>query len=215
MYRINIHAHTIFSDGANTPYRMALEAKRIGLTSLVVTDHYYGPEYNIGESITRNKMHLLEKACKEAKSILPVIIGLELAFGGEEMLVFGSAVIKEILNCGEQKTAFGMETLLQWKKKHDCAFILCHPGEEKNWEKLLPLLDGYEEFNSGDNMFKAGDIERSRGCLSGLPGWCNSDAHNAGSLHRGHNIVDTKIETETDLIRYIKRRKQPVFSLQK
>ena len=38
-YKINIHAHTIFSDGYNTPYVMALKAKELGFSALVITSY--------------------------------------------------------------------------------------------------------------------------------------------------------------------------------
>jgi 3',5'-nucleoside bisphosphate phosphatase len=44
-YKINIHCHTIFSDGLNTPVTLAHEAKRLGFCALVITDHYYGSEF--------------------------------------------------------------------------------------------------------------------------------------------------------------------------
>lgn len=211
-YKINIHAHTIFSDGKNTPYRMALEAKEIGFTALVVTDHYHGAT-DAWSSVSVQKMRLLRKACEEAKTVLPVIIGIELAFGGEEILTFGTAAIQEIMRHRDAGNELTMDLMLKWKNRHDCAFVLCHPGKEENWDRLRPLLDGYEAFNSGDDMFKIcvnGRGERSLGCLASLPGWCNSDSHSVDALRRAYNIVDSKIENETDLIRYIKRGSHPV-----
>ena len=206
-YKINIHAHTIFSDGQNTPYRMALEAKELGFTALVITDHYYASRPDEWCSLNLWKMHLLRRACKEAKQVLPVIVGIELAFGGEEILTFGSAVTQAIMEHVESGKELTMEYLLELKQKFDCAFVLCHPGKENNWKKLSPLLDGYERFNSGSDMFKH---DRRLGPLESFPGWCNSDAHSVDGMARAYNVVDAKIETETDLIRYIKRGAQPV-----
>ena len=104
-----------------------------------------------------------------------------------------------------------VSTLADLKKIHDCACILCHPGTEDHWKKLLPILDGYEQYNSNQDWFNFGNgRSRSRGVLEGLPTWCNSDAHNAIDLATGsYNLVDSNITTECDLIKYIKRRKQP------
>jgi predicted metal-dependent phosphoesterase TrpH len=212
-YKINIHAHTLFSDGANSPLGMAIEANRLGFTALVITDHYYG-DTDQWCSVNVQKMRLLKKACEEAKKILPVIIGVELVFGGEELLTFGSAMIQDIMRHRDAGNELTMELFLKWKRRHDSAFVLCHPGKVENWEVLRPLLDGYEEYNSGSSMFRiergqGGVTERDRGALVGLPGWCNSDAHQVAGLARAYNIVDAKIENETDLIRYIKRGAQP------
>ena len=202
-YKINIHAHSIFSDGTNSPYTMALKAKELGFTSLVITDHFYGRK--IPEFMSVNTMRVLKKACSEAKEILPVIIGMEVPFAGQEVLVFGGAAIKSILENGKPNIL----EMLRLKKETGCAVVLCHPGED--FDLAAPAVDGFEHFNSGQNWFKN---ERSFGNLKILPSWCNSDAHNSADLGRAYNIVDTKIEKESELIRYIKKGKQPEFFCQ-
>ena len=206
-YKINLHAHTFFSDGSNSPYRMALIAKELGFTALVLTDHFC-TDTNAWCSINFEKMKLLKRAAEEAKEIIPVIIGIELAIAGEEVLVFGSAMVNNILNAEDNGNDLSVNLLRGWKSKFESAFILCHPGREENWKKLMPILDGFEEYNGGVNCF---DSNRDFGCLSGLPRWCNSDAHTDFLLEKGYNIVDSKITVESDLIRYIKRKKQPEF----
>jgi predicted metal-dependent phosphoesterase TrpH len=208
-YNINLHAHTIFSDGHNTPLAMAMEARELGFSALVLTDHFYG-ESGLWCSLNSEKMALLRRSKPEVKELIPVIIGIELGFGGEEILTFGSAMINTIIQYREKGHELTLDLLLEWKKILDSAFILCHPGNIKNWSALRPLLDGYEAYNSGQDYFRDG---RDLGALEGLPGWCNSDAHSVEGLCRGWNIVDTKIETESDLIRYIKRGRQPKFYL--
>ena len=203
-YKINLHAHTIFSDGANTPYTMALKAKELGFTALVITDHYYGPEYP--EFMCESSMRLLKKACREAKKILPVIVGMEVVFMGEEVLVFGGGAINDILATGKPS----MDKMVQLKKDHNCAVILCHPGED--FELTVPVIDGYERINRGMDMFGSG--RRGLGGLTDKVSWCNSDAHMADSLEICYNIVDTKIVNESDLIRYIKKGKQPEFFIE-
>lgn len=205
-YSINLHAHTFFSDGANSPLAMAMEANNLGHSALAITDHYYYGTTDTWCSLNDDRYKLLRTACREAKNIIPVILGIELAFGGEEILTFGSAMIQEIMfrdSIGKELT---VDLLLEWKKKYDSAFILCHPGNPENWARLAPILDGYEEYNSGQNYFRD---DRNRGALEGLVRWCNSDAHGTSGLQRAWNLVDTKIEVESELIRYIKRGKQP------
>lgn len=210
MYKINLHAHTIFSDGINTPLGMALKAKELGFSALVITDHYYGPHpERTNWTMDIRKMRLLKRARDEAKKVLPTIIGIELSFGNEEILTFGSAMIQRIMQHRDAGREITMEHLQKWKKSFNGAFILCHPQEEKNWSPLMPILDGYEQYNSGQDMFPG----RSLDCLSVLPGWCNSDAHVAHALPMGYNLVDSKIETEDDLIKYIRKGKQPRYAL--
>jgi predicted metal-dependent phosphoesterase TrpH len=199
-YRLNIHAHTIFSDGCNSVYTMALKAKEIGLSALVITDHFYGLEYP--EFMTLEKYKILKKEAREAAEILPVIVGLEVVFMGQEVLVFGESAILQILTNGKPD----MNTMLRLKTNTGCAIILCHPGE---FEFTVPALDGFEHFNSGHNYFPEG--KRDFGSLAKLPRWCNSDSHIKQDLETAYNIIDTEIKTELDLIKYIKSGKQPEF----
>lgn len=195
MYKINLHAHTCFSDGANTPYVMALKAKELGFSALVLTDHVYRKE-NSEYGMVPEKWKAYWRAVAEAKTILPVIVGCEVPYMGEEVLVFGSTAVHEIwANYGI------VDTLTDLKSRHNCAVILCHPNVQ--YEKFLHELDGYERYNGGDDWF------RKRPPIEGIPGWCNSDAHFAKSLSDGWNEVNKKIEVEDDLIKYIKKGLQP------
>ncbi len=201
MYKINIHSHTIFSDGFNTPITMAYKAKELGFTALVVTDHFYGkvsPEF-----MSKNNLRLLRKACDEARKILPVIIGMEVPFMEQEILVFGGAAIKWII----ENDLPTKDDIIRLKKETGCAIILCHPG--KDFEDLIDVIDGFEMYNSGFNYFKNRTAELDS--LKGKQRWCNSDAHKSEWLDIGYNIVDSKIKTEHDLIKYIKRGKQHDF----
>jgi predicted metal-dependent phosphoesterase TrpH len=204
MYKINIHTHTIFSDGANTPYVMAQKAKELGFSALVITDHLY-KEANTWFSLNLDRLGTLKRACIEAEKIMPVILGVELAIGNEEILVFGKDAVYALVQNNSRGGVNDISTLLRIKGEFNSAFILCHPFMEENWEEILPVLDGFEAYNSGNNMFK----DREYGCLGHLPRWSNSDAHMAKHLGRGYNLVEDCIETEEDLISYIKSGKQP------
>lgn len=198
-YKINIHAHSIFSDGINSPLAMAIEAKNLGFSALVITDHFYGS--TCPEFMSVNSMRLLKKACAEAKKILPVIIGLEVPFMGQEVLIFGGAAIKSILE--NDKPTY--RELKRLKAETGCAVVLCHPGDFGH--AAAEVSDGFEHFNSGHNFFE----KRPFGKLEGKPRWCNSDAHQTPCIGKAYNLIDTKIENEGDLIKYIKSGKQPEF----
>ena len=200
-YLINIHAHSIFSDGVNSPCKMALEAKRLGFTALVITDHFYGAD--VPEFMSTNSMRLLKKACAECKEIIPIIIGLEVPVLGQEILVFGGAAIKQIMEHGHPRK-MNEADLIKIKKETGCAMVLCHPGQD--FTRAASVVDAYERFNSGQDFFRNG---RSLENLEGLQSWCNSDAHWTKCMGKAFNKVVTKIENETDLIRYIKSDKQP------
>lgn len=205
-FTIDLHTHTVFSDGHNSPYRMALRTKEFGHTALVITDHFYVNSTDAWCSINTNKMQMLRRLAREAKEILPVIIGIELTIGGEEVLVFGTEMVNRIIESTEFGIHVDIPTICDWKKELNSAFILCHPSNHKYWDDLLHILDGYEMYNSGQCCFK---FDRDLGCLKGLPGWCNSDSHHVATFRLGHNVVDTKIEDESTLIDYIRSGKQP------
>lgn len=200
-YKINIHAHTIFSDGMNSPLKMAMTAKELGFTALVITDHFYDHAGMDFCSLNKDTFGLLKKACREARELLPIIIGLEVPFCGEEILVFGGAAIKAILENGKPNS----EELQRLKDTHDCAVVLCHPSE--NFEEVAPYVDGFEHYNSGNNRFST----RSFGSLEGKQRWANSDAHHHNCLGKSYNMITSKIENESDLIQYIKRGTQHEF----
>jgi len=203
-YKINLHAHTKNSDGCNSLYTMALKAKELNFTALVITDHFYGLEHP--EFMTLEKYNHMKKKVEEASTILPIILGLEVVFMQQEVLLFGSSAIKQILTNGKPD----METMLQLKANHEVAIILCHPGE---FEAAVPAVDGFEHFNSGHNYFPEG--KRDFGSLAELPRWCNSDAHRKEDLEVAYNLLTTKIENELDLIKYIKSGQQPEFYIRK
>ncbi len=90
------------------------------------------------------------------------------------------------------------------KENYNCAVILCHPSP--GFEVIEDQLDGYEFYNSGYECFNK---KFSPGKLIHKPAWSNSDAHKALSLCVCWNMVDIKIENESELIKYIKSGKQP------
>lgn len=200
--KINIHAHSLFSDGLNSPYKMALKAKELGFSALVLTDHFYGDEFSQKDQISLESLIYLRRCRSEIeKEILPVILGVEIPLLGQEVLVFGSQTVNAILRNGlptEESTAGFLYDL---KFSLNCAIILCHPGPIYNKNKdIYRLIDGYEHINGGFDFFK----ENSHGKLQGKQRWCNSDAHRADDLGQCYNIIDGEIKNELDLIKYIK-----------
>lgn len=202
-YKLNIHAHSLFSDGYNSPYKMALTAKQLGFTALVLTDHLYGNDRSSDYcSINDRSYPLRRQSCREASEILPIIEGLELPVAGEEVLVFGEEAISYVLKCGK----LTIDDMVSLRDQTNCAFILCHPHIK--YEPLIPYIDGYELYNSCQHQFRSRDIADG---LKPLQRWSNSDAHNVDMLGWSYNILDTQITNEIELIEYIKSGKQHEF----
>ena len=210
-YNINLHAHSNYSDGCDID-KLIIKAKELNFTALVITDHFYYNNYNMWCSLNLNKYTELLEEIKKLSDLYnyPIINGIELAFGREEFLVFGQELINNIIKNRETGSRLNIKDLIKLKQDHNSACIICHPIDMNNWNKLINLFDGYEEYNSGQYMFWN---NRNRGKLDGLPRYNNSDAHTDISLEKAYNIVDTNIITEQDLINYIKSGKQPEFYL--
>lgn len=209
--KINIHAHSLFSDGLNSPYKMALKAKELGFSALVLTDHFYGDEFSHKDQISLESLIYLRRCKSEIeRSIMPVILGVEIPLLGHEVIVFGYEAVIAILRNGlptEESTA-GL--LYDLKFSSNCAIVLCHPRpihNENRAKDICNLIDGYEHINGGFDFFKG----ISHGSLKGKQRWCNSDAHRANDLGQCYNILDVEIKNELDLIKYIKDKNEHDF----
>lgn len=237
--RINLHCHTNYSDGDNI-FNMALEHQRQGFSAFVATDHVYPfmpknksllfiPSYNEFEKQAQK----LEQISAQLK--FSCIQGMELALWGEEILVFGEKVSKEIFdfmgNTDLQKQSLQDDRLVFAKKwvmpiiqilkenKKDSAVILCHPhlSPKNDWvlKPLYPVLDGYEFQNHGHYYFtdetNVNEIcRRNRPIPSELQNknkFYNSDAHRIRDVVLGkRNFHDKEIKNLNDLILYIKTK---------
>lgn len=207
--KINIHAHSLFSDGLNSPYKMALKAKELGFSALVLTDHFYGDEFSHKDQISLESLMYLKRCRSEIeRDIMPVILGVEIPLLGQEVIVFGYEAVIAILRNGLPTEESTEGLLYDLKFSSNCAIVLCHPKPICNKTKnICKLIDGYEHINGGFDFFK----EISHGILQGKQRWCNSDAHRANDLGQCYNILDTKIKNEFDLIKYIKDKSEHDF----
>lgn len=239
--KINLHCHTNYSDGADI-FKMAKEHKAQGFSAFVTTDHVYPAmlssfkEKADARSLTsydefKKQAEELQKISKELD--FPCMQGIELALYGEEVLVFGQQVCKDIfdymakIDLKEQEkyiktTAYKRKLNLNLikileKNKEDSAYILCHPRLDTTprWvlKPLYPLLDGFEFQNNGTYYFSD---DTNFGCprrirrkipreLRGKNKFYNSDAHSPMSVSRSEGNYHTqKIENLDDLIHYIK-----------
>lgn len=239
--RINLHCHTNYSDGDNI-FKMAKEHKAQGFSAFVTTDHVYPAMLSSfkdkGDARSLASYDEFEKQAEELQKIskeldFPCMQGIELALYGEEVLVFGQQVCKDIfdymakIDLKEQEkyiktTAYKRKLNLNLikileKNKENSAYILCHPHLDTTprWvlKPLYPLLDGFEFQNNGTFYFSD---DTNFGCprrirrkipreLKGKNKFYNSDAHSPMSVSRSEGNYHTqKIENLDDLIKYVK-----------
>jgi hypothetical protein len=231
MFKINLHAHTQYSDGQATIAQMAEACKDLEFTACVITDHVYMDDRRPSVSQSQYLHKILPEAREVQEKVgIPVIVGAEFSIGRmEECLVFGTQAITELYSMRQEymniKDAYlDIADLAYIRDNRDCAVILCHPSipvygdnfstfDPENPQKTKPMknwitqggvnvIDGYEGINSGQPQF--GKFRNVPKEFDGLISFCNSDAHSVISLSLGYNETASPIYTEDDLIRYIK-----------
>lgn len=193
-YKINLHAHTDYSDGDNNVYEIALVCKEMGFTAAVITDHVSKERTSCSNSI--EKLHYQrEDAAYAAERIgYPIIVGVEFAHETlGEVLIFGSEAIDEAM----KYASVNDDILTSIRAKHSCGTILPHPGEDDLDLSLdtLRTLDGYEVYNKGKRY-----VDEK---LPYLKAFSNSDAHRACNLYMGYNVLNVSIKSEEDLIAFL------------
>lgn len=206
-YKINFHAHSHFSDGGNTMREMAIRCKELGFCSCVITDHHYGSSasYDSFKS-SKGKIRIQKELAKEIEQTIeiPVIIGIEYNFAyQEEIACFGTGFIRAIIK-EEPRT---IEEFGRIKNDLGGAAILVHPVLSNGFlaHGGPTVIDGFEEFNAGNNFFTNRAIPQD---LDGLPRYSNSDAHHVRMLGYGYNIINKPILNEDKLVSWIRKREK-------
>ena len=204
-YKINLHAHSRYSDGCNTIREMAIQSQDLGFSACVITDHVYRKEEGAPNSWGLD-MIKLTAACKEAQTVsnslrYPVIIGGEFTIGyGEEILVYGLEAVKELMCRRDRKYEIDYDDLRDVRRMFNCAAIIAHPIHPSAFI-YEDAVDGFELYNAGTPMFNDRPIPRH---FSHLTPWGNSDAHFDYGLSNGWNVVPIDVKCEYDLIDLIK-----------
>lgn len=220
MYKINLHAHSIYSDGSATVTRMAHEYKKQDFCSCVITDHVYSQDHDYSMNVRKFEKQLEDAKQAEDFASIPVIIGCEFSIAKlEECLVFGTEAIRRLLKKRQARSENGIdptisiEDLRAIREEYDCAMILCHPmlatyDDRANFieSKGHEVIDGFEYINSGQIFFeKTRQVPEE---FENLIRTCNSDAHGPLCLDDCWNDIDEDIKNENQLIRYIKDKKR-------
>jgi hypothetical protein len=241
-YKLNLHAHSNFSDGGFSVKRIAEKYQELGFNTLVLTDHYYGMgpkkeafsrdfDSSHRKSITldREKLNLLRRQAKNITEKLGMgcIIGIEIGINKlEEVCVFGSDAIDAIFDLREERQDMGpddtinISDLVDIRAKHPCMINLCHPGRPDVWVENNGhhILDGFEYIHAGTLMFdrfkkESGKHERPiPDEMRHLIKLSNSDAHSIECLDWNWNEVEEDIREEHHLIQYVNDKK-PFYTI--
>lgn len=216
MHKLNLHAHTTFSDGRGTIRDMAKEYKRQGFPAAVITDHVYSTDYYSCMDYESFKESREEAKLVSQELDYPIIMGIELALDRmEEVVIIGTAAIEDLMALREYRlntTGYGTITIGDLKKlreTYECWISLCHPQLAAMIDGSIPfltfrgheILDAYEQINCGQDFFKGRDVPAE---FEGLIPVSNSDAHSINYIGLNYNFTTEPITTEEELFKYVK-----------
>lgn len=210
MRLLNLHCHSIHSDGSDSIEVLASAFKNNSHLALILTDHDY--------LLTTDKW---EAEVKEAKIVskklnYPIIVGLEayIQTVGEEVLIFGYEACRSWLLWRDIHKKKAPQLFLEWyeiqkerEDYHPFALILAHPRLMHD-HRLYKLLDGYEISNGGIYW---GDfyVAKMQEYMPHAAPYHGIDLHELSELDQRCNIIDDQdlmIEDEKDLITYLKSK---------
>ena len=219
-FRINLHAHSRFSDGGHTVAEMFHQYKELGHNVAVFTDHYYNMPSRPDISLDRAKIDEQRGVVAAMSRAFNMggIVGIEISINRlEEVVVIGSSAIDEIMNLREKRHLAGgegdinIEDLRRIREKHSCMINLCHPGRPDCWCEAggHHVLDGFEYIHGGTLMFdrwmRSTDSPNRKVPLQlkGKIKLSNSDAHSKDTLHWCWNEIEQDVRTEDELLAYV------------
>lgn len=206
---LDLHVHTNQGslDSALTPEEMVREAKRIGLTGVMVTEHSGWPRHDFEEFARRQEIVLVRAL--EVYTPLGHIITL-----GIEGYVTGSSggidtvrqLRKEVERVGgfmilahPFRFLFDPHGLYTQNMLFENAATVPRTAEEAAQHPIFELVDELEVVNGGnverENRF-AQDVNR----VLGRWGTGGSDAHSVNGLGKGGTIFKGEVRNERDLL---------------
>lgn len=161
--KLNLHLHTVYSDGNNTVEEMALWLRSLGHCCLVTSDHdyYMSPE--------KYESQLVESAEVSKRLGFPIINALEISLWTEEAVLVGVDACRRWL-AERQKPehrVLGGDTLFNhtWKTMPrlldgmNYGLCLVHPGLREQLD--YGMFHAYEVMNSG-SPWSAEDVARMK-----------------------------------------------------
>jgi len=217
MFKLNLHAHSTYSDGRNTIHEMVQEYKKQDFTVAVITDHVYSTEHAFSLNLEKFKAALIEAEEVSQKLDFPIILGAEFSFAAmEEIVIIGEDAIlyllrkrRDRLNSGESGE-LSLEDVREVVDKFNPFIFLCHPQLTSLMDGYIPffgigsheILTGYEKINHGQVRFKPG-LRELPDELKGKVALSNSDAHGISHLNYNYNLTASPITTEKELLDYV------------
>lgn len=188
--KYDLHIHSIYSDGINTPASIIEHAKKIGLQGIAITDH------DTIESLNRSK--------KIAKKIgIELIPGLEITTPFGDILALG---IEKVIS-GRAKNVSDLISIIDQIHEYGGLAIIAHPfagfwkvSFVEIIEKIKKCIDAVESFNalSSNNFGIEVNIEAIKLAKKiNLPGIAGSDAHTLDMVGSAFTIPEAGYDIMT------------------
>lgn len=205
MIKLNLHAHTTYSDGKDSLENMALAYKNNGFICAVITDHVYSTNYHL--SLNNNTyQYQVYKATKLMRELnYPIICGLEISCRevGEEIILLGDVACSNFMIERERrlndKTQIvdNYAILKEIKENHKNYTILAHAfmHNPDKIDDIANIIDGFEVVNAGQYQFLNRSIPIN---FENKARYCNSDAHSAKQLLRCCNTLTKSVDIKND-----------------
>ena len=218
--KINLHAHTIYSDGHNSIKEMALKAQECGHVALVLTDHDYCFFRDLDTEIPLEEPPECKflRECAEAEIIskklnFPIFVGMEISLYIEEAILFGREAILEFLKERDNIIdCFKNKQIPEFNfRKHKHALIVVHPGighKAAQYAEILSAYDvfhGYEIMNHGV-LWKPEAVSEMARIMPKAKQFKGLDAHGVMIFERHPeccNAINKALLTEDELIDWI------------
>jgi len=168
----DLHVHTIYSDGKESPKVMIETAKKRGIDIIAITDH---DTTNAFRNLNKNE----------------VIPGIEVS------TKYGHVVL--LCESPPELKSSEIQFLIDYSKENNCIVFPAHPFDR--FRKGIGNLIFNYKFNAvevyNSKAPRSANKKAYEASLQlGLPGLSNSDAHVKEALGSAYNIIDAELSVE-------------------
>lgn len=181
---LNLHAHTLYSDGSDTIKELAKVYKAQDHAALIITDH---DDIHFRPVPWKAMLNDAETTSNEMDGY-PILVGLEIFVpgAGHECLLFGHRACSEWVDIlvdiqDVNRSFFRLPEFKAWvrslnDRNIEYALILCHPSLSCIDSSFYALMHGYEIMNAGQ-MCTEDMIERMKLLMPKAKPFKNIDLH--------------------------------------
>jgi len=187
--RGDLHIHSTFSDGRNSPEEILLKALEKELDVISITDH---------DTFSGSIRAL--KAVKSMQLDIVIIIGAEIRTTAGDILVYCSDAPLEIIPRDPLELA-------DMAHEHGCIVAPAHPFDTRRkgigrlaYDRKWDAIEVYNAYSDPLSNRRAEQVARELG----VPGLANSDAHVVDAIGAAYNIIEVSSRDGEAVLKAIK-----------